>query len=377
MQQLKALSVLAALMLLSACAFRNVTPSRGLAQTPSLTREVKTLSRHPDTPSPTPNPTEYTSPPGPVVLQRQDCVIDLAADGQGIVWSTCDGTVVTLADELGEARVLATGQRFARHIVLKGDDVFWIEGSDGATDGGFSITEVSRSGGETMRVTQDVARIASFAIDDTHLYWSTCPVGEGKLWRAVREGGAPTVLAETSCATSIGLSEEYVFWVDDGLRRAKKDGSAAEMLLPNDGLDGSLQPLGVGLRPEYHVVGIGGIIRIDEADVYLMLHRNNNPGMLSCTDNHSDLLRYSAENGTLSYWPGVASNAYVAQDEQGTVLLASADCWAPGEGIVTVSGTGKRSVVAVGDGRKGPIAANDSYIYWWNQSSRNLERMRK
>jgi hypothetical protein len=119
------------------------------------------------------------------------------------------------------------------------------------------------------------------------------------------------------------------------------------------------------------------LIRVSGADIYLIAYVNNNPGMISCTDNHSEILRYSTESGALSHWPGVASNAYVATDEEGSVYLASSDCWAPGHGIVVITDTGGRFVVAAEGGPKGPIAADDRHIYWWSQDSRNLEKMEK
>jgi hypothetical protein len=213
--------------LLVACSSPGVAPPPGLATTLSPTPGTMPLSGHRATPSPTPALDTHGSgsAPGPVVLLQQDCVIDLKVDAQGLYWSTCNGTVVTLPDKMEEPRVLATGQRFPHHIVVKEDNVYWIEGAEAGNDAGFSIMKVSRQGGQAYRLAQDGARISSFALDDTYLYWFACRVSGGKLWRAAQEGGAPAVVAEGTCAGSMVLSEEYVYWVDGGLRRVKKGGS--------------------------------------------------------------------------------------------------------------------------------------------------------
>jgi hypothetical protein len=112
---------------------------------------------------------------------------------------------------------------------MDGASIFFTTGPSFAS--GAALRVLPREGGAARVLVQ--ARVGSFAIDDTHVYFverSDLPSGAVALRRTAKSGGAPETLATIGADTSIVVDERHVYFNDPVRRfvRIPKGGGSLE-----------------------------------------------------------------------------------------------------------------------------------------------------
>jgi len=239
---------------------------------------------------------EPTSTPGPAVAELLVAKANpgsLIVDKQALYWSSCDaweskdGKVNTYDMSQRTTKTLAEG--VACPFTVKADDqsLYWID-HEGIEGGAHSILRLAKSGGQPEVVFSDASVFQNLLIADGELYWWS------KDWAGMRlpnSGGKPEALP-FAAKYILAFNGGEVYWqnAQQDLIRSQKDGSQAETLIAGS----EFAPAEMG---GHHISrGISAVYPRPDG-VYLKTFTDGNPGMVSCTDQHTAIMRVDKNGG--------------------------------------------------------------------------------
>lgn len=183
----------------------------------------------------------------------QDCftgqTIELASDQLGIVGMAANGTslfwmngftneLITVPKSGGPVSVVISAETIASFAV-DDSNVYW-EGSNDKGLNGIIVTPIS--GGTSMQLVSSVNG-AEIALDQDRVYWTV--KGESKIWSVSKSGGEPTVLVKgASAPRGLALDQDRMYWMQDDttstqIRMMPKLGGEAGVLAASS-LDASM-----------------------------------------------------------------------------------------------------------------------------------------
>jgi hypothetical protein len=317
-------------------------------------------------------PTDTTMPAGPAgveLLAAKANPGSLIVDGQALYWSSCDawestnGKIMAMAKGGGPVKTLAEG--VACPFTLKADEsaLYWID-HEGIEGGSHSIYRMAKAGGQPEVVNADASVFRTLMVGDDTLYWWTVD-GEGR--RMAKNGGQPERLPFPA-KYIMALDGGTVYWLNEAkdLIRSQVDGSGALTLMPGS---------------EFATAEVSGH-RISKsvtavyprpAEVYVKIYTDANPGMVSCTDQHTSLVKLAKDGGE----PQDVARA----DGYADALLAEPYAYFGGnciEGISRVNLSDQSSERFIEDASPVRLLVRDEgHIYWVAQGDGSIERARK
>jgi hypothetical protein len=113
--------------------------------------------------------------------------------------------------------VLATATDRLSGPILDGDQLYFVH-MHPAGDCAGSVMSLPVTGGTAMPVSlgHSGSDVSSFAVDGSHVYWTTSDAG-GLVFRAAKAGGMPEVIAEgQAAAAGLALDDTRVYWIAAG-----------------------------------------------------------------------------------------------------------------------------------------------------------------
>jgi hypothetical protein len=159
------------------------------------------------TPTPTSSPTCTSNVPVPVV-SAGGAIFALAVDGKNVYWSVCGQDLDQVAVTGGTPLVLAQGSVMA--IAVDPLDVYWAD-ADG------NVRKVPIGGGDATLVASAAGTPAALAVDATNVYWTASADGKGSVMQAPIGGGPVVVLASLQDDPRyIAVDATSVYWANAG-----------------------------------------------------------------------------------------------------------------------------------------------------------------
>jgi len=154
-----------------------------------------------------------------------DGTIDFQTDPQNC--GTCGHDCLGGACEQGACLpfVLSTEGTEPASVEVDASHVYWAAGS--------SIFRVSKQGGASQRVADDLWNLSDIEVDGTTVFYVTDADMEATDVGAVpTEGGSPTLLGKAEGPDGMAVDEGYIYWASRylGVYRMPKAGGAAEQL---------------------------------------------------------------------------------------------------------------------------------------------------
>ncbi len=196
--------------------------------------------------------------------------------------------------------------------------------------------------------------VTSFALDATHVYWTTCYYADGtnaigKVAKMPRGGGAETILApDQPCPRNLALDASSVYWVNRGTEAG-------------DFLDGAVMRVdktGGAATPLASKQDGNASLAIGDAHVYWG----------DCKAN--TLWRIGKNGGAPTAFATQTCAASIALDASNVYWIYNRQLFQADQR------TGTMRVLASGDAIAGALALNDDHLYWTmqEQSSRTTFR---
>jgi hypothetical protein len=287
-----------------------------------------------------------------------------------LYWSNCDawesknGTIKTLSKNQGTVETLVLGQ--ACPFTLKADEnaLYWID-HEGIESGVHNIFRLSRNGGQPEVVTSDGSVFRTLLVDDTYLYWWT---KDGAGMRLPKSGSGQPEALPFPAKYILAFDGADVYWknVNGDLIRSGKDGSQPVTLVPGSDF--------AQAQAEGHQIS-SSIVAVfpRQSEVYFKVLTDGNPGIASCSDEHTTLMRVAKNGGK----PVEVAQAAGFAD----TLLVEPSVYFGGnclEGISKVSIESKASETFIKDPTPVWFLNNDGeFIYWVTRGDGTIERARK
>lgn len=277
-------------------------------------------------------------------------VTGFTQDATHIYWTTCYyadgvnaiGKVAKLPKADGAETLLAAAQPCPRHLVVDATNVYWVNrgpesGSNQFVDG--AVMRIDKNGGTPATLASKQFGDAALAVDDANVYWSACGKETG-IYRLAKAGGAPALIADTSCATSIAVDTTHVYWISDAIKKIDKRGGAAQTL----------------------VASRGSALTIDGASMYwTRTEATSRTTFRSCADEKSSLLKASKDGGAAAL---LASIAGVEPNRLGideANIYWANDC---SNGVMRVPKAGGNPSTVVQDQTTKNILVDATSVYW-------------
>jgi hypothetical protein len=294
----------------------------------------------------------------------------LILDAQSLYWSNCDawesknGTIKALSKSQGTVETLASGQ--ACPFSLKADEnaLYWIDHEE--IEGGVhNIFRLPKNGGQPEVVTSDSSVFRTLLVDDSYLYWWT---KDGAGMRLPKNGSGHPEALPIPAKYIMAFDGADVYWLNanEDLIRSGKDGSQAVTLAP--GSDFAPATLG-GHQIFSSIVAVFP----RQSEVYFKVYTDGNPGMVSCSDQHTTMMRVAKNGGK----PVAVAQAAGFAD----TLLVEPSVYFGGnclEGISKVSIESQASETFIKDSTPVWFLNNDGeFIYWVTRGDGTIERARK
>jgi hypothetical protein len=243
--------------------------------------------------------------PGPALLAAdQPHPVSLAVDAENVYWTNCgsslgdsaDGSILAYSKSQGTSVSLLSNRHCPDHLYVQLEALFWLEHTWIDGTGAFSIYRWSMTGGQPVQLVAYQAVNGSLSLDETYLYWEE---GDGVM-RLPRDGAGTPQVAPVPALVFDGAQ---AYWLNGNgdLIRSGKDGSSPITLVSRSQLDGL-----AGRQPSRVF-----ILSIFPRSTYLYftVFIDNYPGMISCTDQRTALMRMPKSGGAFSQVASAASRA--------------------------------------------------------------------
>jgi hypothetical protein len=237
-----------------------------------------------------------TATPGPAaaeLLVSKANPGSLILDAKSLYWSNCDawesknGTIKALSKSRATVETLASGQACPFSLKADGNALYWID-HEGIEGGVHNVFRLPKNGGTPEVVTSDSSVFRTLLVDDTYLYWWT---KDGAGMRLPKSGSGQPEALPFPAKYILASDGAEVYWqnANGDLIRSGKDGSQPVTLAP--GSDFAPAEVG-GHRISSSIVAVFP----RQSEVYFKVYTDGNPGMVSCSDQHTTLMK-AAKNG--------------------------------------------------------------------------------
>lgn len=290
-------------------------------------------------------------------------VTSFVLDATHIYWTTCYyadgvnalGKVAKLPKAGGGETILAADQPCPRNLAVDATSVYWVNRGPETPPNIFAdgaVMRVDKNGGTPSPLASKQFGDAALAVDAANVYWSACGKETG-VYRLPKSGGAPVLIADTSCATSIAVDATHVYWISEAIKKADKRGGAAQTI----------------------VASRGSALSINGGSIYwTRTEATSRTTFRSCADERSVLMKASKEGGALTRMvelSGVAPGQ-IAMDEA-SIYWAN-DC---ANGILRVSKTGTSPRAVVQDQTTKNIGVDETSVYWVTEYEGTIKKKAK
>jgi hypothetical protein len=223
--------------------------------------------------------------------------VSLAVDSDNVYWTNCgfslgdspDGSILAYSKSQGTTITLLSDRHCPDHLYVQPEALYWLEHTWTDGTGEFSLYRWSMTGGEPLELVTYRANTGSLSLDDTYVYWLENP---GTVMRLPKTGlGTP----QPAPVPALVFDGQFAYWLNGAgeLIRSGKDGSSPVTLVTRDDLDAlaGRQPSNVAILQ----------IFANYSDLYITVFVDNYPGMLSCTDQGTELMRMPKSGGAFEY----------------------------------------------------------------------------
>jgi hypothetical protein len=302
-----------------------------------------------------------------VLASNQVYSHSLIVDDQMVYWASCDSWEsehgLLMAYSKNRKTVGAVASEIACPFFPQAEQgsLYWIDRQQIAT-GMHNLVSLAKGGGQPMVLASGENMDRLLAVDETYVYWST---KNGEIMRLSKTGqGAPELVPlPGGNRTTLDGADAYWFNAQGDLIRSAKDGSAAITLV----LASDFASSKVGERLIQR--GLGQAFP-GAVDVYFTAYSDGNVGMVSCTDNHTRVLKISKYGGAYQQIADLA----------GSVILLIAEPYAYFGGACQMGISRINLDTKVVEpfinntGAVGSLAADDKYIYWVDMDSGTIKR---
>jgi hypothetical protein len=298
-----------------------------------------------------------SQPAAPILLASDQVHPDsLVMDSQNVYWTNCgsvagdpaDGEVMVYSKIQGISQPLASGLSCPDLLLADSDSLYWINRQWIPGMGQYTIFRMPKSGGQPVELAAYTGVNGSLAVDDTYVYWREY---SGAVMRLPKTGqGTP----QPAPVPALVFDGPDAYWQNGerDLVRSGKDGSSAVTLVEGSDLD--------ALRGrEYSTVSITAIYP-KSSEIFFTVFVDNYPGMISCTDQHTILMRVPKSGGEHVLAAGAA----------GRVLALVAEPFAYLSGYCTNGilkydlNSQTHETVATYPESAYSFAQDEEYIYW-------------
>lgn len=297
-----------------------------------------------------------TAPPPILLASGQAHPGSLVVDSQTVYWANCgtevsaytDGAIMAHSKSQGISQTLVSGLSCPNELQADTDSLFWLSPRwiPGLSE--FTILRLPKSGGQPVELASYTAVNASLAVDDTYVYWREY---NGVVMRLPKTGGGAPQPAPVPALVFDG-PDAYWLNSDGDLIRSGKDGSSAITLV----WESDLKKL-AGREPS--AVYIMQIIP-KLSEIYFTVFVDNIPGMLSCTDQATVLMRIPKSGGEYRQVAWVAGSAMALVTEP--FVYFSGNCT---QGILKVTLDNQTVETVVEWPEEASDLADDAvYVYW-------------
>jgi hypothetical protein len=295
----------------------------------------------------------------------------LVADSQTVYWANCgtdvatptDGSIVALSKSQGISQTLVSGLSCPNLLQSDTDSLFWLNRQWITGGGRFTILRLPKSGGQPVELItyENPSGNGSLALDDTFVYWKE---DTGAVNRLPKTGSG---MPQPAPVPALVFDGPDAYWLDShmDLIRSGKDGSSPVTLVRAS----DLAELG---GREYSTVTIMAILP-KASDIYLTVFVDDIPGMISCTDQATVVMRIPKEGGEYRHVARAAGRAIALVTEPFVYL--SGDC-TPGILRVNLDSQAVETVVARPESAHA-LADDAAYVYWADYSNGWIKRASK
>lgn len=286
----------------------------------------------------------------------------LAVDSQNVYWTNCDtenGSVMAWSKSRGVSHPLATGLPCPISIQQDSDSLYWLNRVWIPGLGEYTINRMPKAGGQPVELITYTHVNGSLAVDETYVYWRDY---SGPVMRLPKTGGGAP---EPAPVPALVFDGPDAYWLDEGgdLLRSAKDGSSVVTLVKDDDLDAL-----AGREPSN--VYITGIFP-RTSELYFTVFVDNYPGFLSCTDQHTVLMRMPKGGG--AYTPVISAAGGGLE-----TLVAEPSAYFSGyctHGLIKVD-LGSQAEEALGD-MASALAQDSTFVYWADSGSGWIKRIKR
>ncbi len=314
-----------------------------------------------------------TATPGPAVAERLVPKANpgsLILDAQSLYWSNCEawesknGTIKALSKSHGTVETLASGQACPFSLTADEKALYWID-REQIEGGVHNIFRLLKNGGQPEVVTNDSSVFRTLLVDDSYLYWWT---KDGVGMRLLKTGGAQPEALPIPAKYIGAFDGPDVYWLNanDDLIRSRKDGSQAVTLVPGS----DFAPATV---EGHQISSLIAAVFPRQSEVYFKVYTDGNPGMVSCSDQHTTLMKVAKNGGK----PAAVAQAAGFAD----TLLVEPFVYFGGnciEGISRVRIESQVSETFIEDPTPVWFLESDGeFIYWVTHGDGTIERARK
>jgi hypothetical protein len=283
----------------------------------------------------------------------------LVVDSQNVYWANCgtdvsdptDGAILAYSKSLGNSQPLASGLSCPDLLQADSDWLYWINRQWIPGMGQYTVFRMPKSGGAPVDLAAYTGVNGSLAVDDTYVYWRDY---NGVVMRLSKTGqGTP----QPAPVPALVFDGPDAYWQNSerDLVRSGKDGSSAVTLVEGSDLD--------ALRGrEYSTVSITAIFP-KSTEIFFTVFVDNYPGMISCTDQHTVLMRVPKSGGEHVLVAGAAGRVLALVAEPFAYL--SGYCT---QGIIKTD-LNSQTTVATYPESADAFAQDAEYVYWADYSN--------
>ena len=230
----------------------------------------------------------------PVLLTPLEPIASLAVDEEDLYWLTRgdSSALMKMSKDTGRVESLAGLQGEPYALLVDERSVFWVEGT-WQPETVFVLQKLYKHTGQVTELLRTPGTIMQLAMDADHLFWLDHE--ENTVFHLPKTGGEPARLVsglEGLAAVSI-LNGQVYLGGSDWLRVMQPQGP--ETLVATGRL---LQELNIGIRDERSLFYVGPVVQDVDDRIIFVLHVDNYPGMISCTDNAAHIVSLPGTGGT-------------------------------------------------------------------------------
>jgi len=235
----------------------------------------------------------------PVLIAPFNPIVYIAVDEQSLYWIIREdgqdpAKVMKMSKSSGETQVLAKLQMDPYGLLVDDKSVFWVEGT-WQSEANFVLKKVDKRGGDITELWRRQGTILQLNMDADYLYWLNYE--DGIVLRIPKKGGEPEVMtAGKEDLPKLSVTNGQIYLGGDvGLRLMEKPEQTPRTLITTAEL---IQELNIGLRDERSAYYIGQVIQEYNNELIIIFDVENNPGMVSCSDNAANIVSLPEAGGT-------------------------------------------------------------------------------